>query len=395
MHESRFLTDQLAILSPIMLALTAGSPIFRGRLVDTDSRWDAISMAVDDRTAAERRPAGAAVDANAEREELAGRGVRRLPKSRYASASHFIYSCPAAKKLHVENPLASLSDLDYEVDQASYDQLIEGGIDEALARHVAYNFSRDPLVLYSGLIDVDDEKSTIHFENIQSTNWNSVRWKPPPSMNSSIGWRTEFRPMEVQMTDFENAAFAVTTLLFTRTLLAFDLEMYLPISKVDENMTRAQRRDAVTREKFFFRKNLVPPAALEAQCCGKTPACGIVDGEIEEMTILEVLHGKGSYFPGLIPLCQVGGGRVGGIERRATLTRVPALSSTGLHGPHLPRLAHAAPSRALPQAHLHARQWPPHDRCGLDAKVCHLPSGVPQRLGSAAVHCARPHGGSP
>ena len=33
-------------------------------------------------------------------------------------------------------------------------------------------------------------------QNIQSTNWQSMRFKPPPP-NSPIGWRVEFRPMEV------------------------------------------------------------------------------------------------------------------------------------------------------------------------------------------------------
>lgn len=33
-------------------------------------------------------------------------------------------------------------------------------------------------------------------QNIQSTNWQSLRFKPPPP-NSNIGWRVEFRPMEV------------------------------------------------------------------------------------------------------------------------------------------------------------------------------------------------------
>ena len=42
----------------------------------------------------------------------------------------------------------------------------------------------------------DDEKSA-HFENLQSTNWNSMRFKPPPSKESKIGWRTEFRAMDI------------------------------------------------------------------------------------------------------------------------------------------------------------------------------------------------------
>jgi glutamate--cysteine ligase catalytic subunit len=62
------------------------------------------------------------------------------------------------------------------------------------------------------------------------------RWKPPPPRNHPddphIGWRTEFRSMEVQLTDFENAAFTVFVVLVTRVVLAFDLALYIPLSKV-------------------------------------------------------------------------------------------------------------------------------------------------------------------
>ena len=51
-----------------------------------------------------------------------------------------------------------------------------------------------------------------------------------------IGWRTEFRSMEVQLTDFENAAFTVFVALITRVVLAFDLAFYIPISKVGPNL---------------------------------------------------------------------------------------------------------------------------------------------------------------
>lgn len=52
--EARTLYDQLTPLCPIMLALTAASPIFRGHLVDSDCRWNVISASVDCRTAEER-----------------------------------------------------------------------------------------------------------------------------------------------------------------------------------------------------------------------------------------------------------------------------------------------------------------------------------------------------
>lgn len=55
--------------------------------------------------------------------------------------------------------------------------------------------------------------------------------------------------METQATDAENAAFVVFVVLVTRVILAFDLNLYIPLSKVDENMKRAHSRDAVHQQK--------------------------------------------------------------------------------------------------------------------------------------------------
>ena len=41
--ESRFMYDQLAVVAPIMMALTASTPILKGRIADTDCRWGVIS----------------------------------------------------------------------------------------------------------------------------------------------------------------------------------------------------------------------------------------------------------------------------------------------------------------------------------------------------------------
>ena len=83
-----------------------------------------------------------------------------------------------------------------------------------------------------------------------------MRFKPPPPTLPNIGWRVEFRSMEIQTTDFENAAFAVFVVLLTRTILSFDLNFYMKLSNVDENMQTAQKRNAVLNEKFIFRKNI-------------------------------------------------------------------------------------------------------------------------------------------
>jgi glutamate--cysteine ligase catalytic subunit len=48
--EGRQMYDQLSPLGPILLALTAATPIYKGFLADTDVRWNQISRAVDDRT---------------------------------------------------------------------------------------------------------------------------------------------------------------------------------------------------------------------------------------------------------------------------------------------------------------------------------------------------------
>ena len=70
--------------------------------------------------------------------------------------------------------------------------------------------------------------------------------------------------MEVQLTDFENAAFAVFIVLLSRAILSMNLNFYIPISKVDENMARAQKRDSVGEQKFFFRKDVFPPVPSAA-----------------------------------------------------------------------------------------------------------------------------------
>jgi glutamate--cysteine ligase catalytic subunit len=52
-EEGRKMYDQLSPLGPILLALTAATPVYKGFLADTDVRWNQISNAVDDRTAEE------------------------------------------------------------------------------------------------------------------------------------------------------------------------------------------------------------------------------------------------------------------------------------------------------------------------------------------------------
>jgi len=97
------------------------------------------------------------------------------------------------------------------------------------------------------------------------------------------------RPMESQLTDFENAAFVSFVVLLTRVCLSYDLNLAMPMSKVEENFARASKRDAARTEKFHFRKNLGPQE----------------DDTCEEMTLNEIMNGKGEEFPGLVNVIQV------------------------------------------------------------------------------------------
>lgn len=108
-----------------------------------------------------------------------------------------------------------------------------------------------------------------------------MRFKPPPP-NSSIGWRVEFRPCEVQITDFENAAIVCFTVLLTRVILSYKLNLLIPISKVDQNMAKAQKRDAVKAERFWFRRDITSDV--------KKPDDG--QSEYTEFTINEIINGK-------------------------------------------------------------------------------------------------------
>lgn len=272
--EARTLYDQLTPMCPIMLALTAASPAYRGYLTDVDCRWNVISASVDCRTREERG-------------EIPLKNDRfRINKSRYDSIDSYL--SPAGDKYN---------DVPLVMDEALYKRLLEGGIDHLLAQHIAHLFIRDSVSLFSEKVHQNDKEDTDHFENIQSTNWQTMRFKPPPP-NSPIGWRVEFRPCEAQLTDFENAAIVCFVVLLTRVILSYQLDFLIPISKVDENMQTSQKRGAVLTEKFWFKKNI---NGAKDQPNNHNEQSNGLDSEYELMTIDQIINGKGC-FPGLVPL---------------------------------------------------------------------------------------------
>uniref|UniRef100_A0A671YPW3 Glutamate--cysteine ligase n=1 Tax=Sparus aurata TaxID=8175 RepID=A0A671YPW3_SPAAU len=283
--EARYLYDQLATFCPIVMALSAASPFYRGFVSDNDCRWGVISASVDDRTQEERGLKPLKND------------KYRIFKSRYDSIDSYLSSCSE-----------KYNDIDLTIDEEINKQLLDAGIDKLLAQHIAHLFIRDPLSIFEEKIHLDDENESDHFENLQSTNWQTMRFKPPPP-NSDIGWRVEFRPMEVQLTDFENAAYVVFVVLLTRVILSYKLDFLIPLSKVDENMKVAQKRNAVQEGMFYFRKDIFkgcnPVFDGTASAQNGLETDGANDCGNEEYTLMSIdtiINGKEGVFQGLIPI---------------------------------------------------------------------------------------------
>lgn len=258
---ARCLYDHMLVVAPIMLAISAASPFFKGFLADTDCRWSVIAQSVDDR-----------------REEE----TKVISKSRYESASRYITD---------RKEVQDLNDLQLLYHGETLEALREGGVDEAMARHISHLFIRDPLVIYNhDTGEASHPTGMNHFDNIQSTNWQTVRFKPPIPQQG-LGWRVEFRPMEVQLTDTANAALSIFVVLLCRMITDnhYKSELFegkktcswlVPISKVDENMKRGEGRDAVLNQLFWW-KNL--------------------HGDLDEVSIDVIVNGGAAYV-GLVPL---------------------------------------------------------------------------------------------
>ncbi|KDQ20142.1 hypothetical protein BOTBODRAFT_27552 [Botryobasidium botryosum FD-172 SS1] len=277
LEQSKRIYDALVPVAPIMLALTAASPIYKGYLADVDCRWNVFAQSVDDRTEEERNL------------KPLKENKFRVPQFRIASS--YSYLSEDARN----RPEYNDSNMPY--DDEVFGRLRDSGVDELLARHIARLYVRDPLLVIPGKIDQDDETSIEHFENIQTSNWPTVRFKIPPP-DGSTGWLLEFRSMEVQLTDFGNAAFSMFIVLLVRAIVAYDVNFYIPISKVDANMERAQKRGALSEQKFWFRKNVFSATKETSSMAGH----GSIEEECEEMTAQEIFNGKGDGFPGLFGL---------------------------------------------------------------------------------------------
>uniref|UniRef100_A0A914PDJ8 Glutamate--cysteine ligase n=1 Tax=Panagrolaimus davidi TaxID=227884 RepID=A0A914PDJ8_9BILA len=263
MEEAKWLYDQLAPITPILSALSAATPIYRSYLSEVDSRWNIISQGTDDRTP----------------EERSKDGKFYIEKSRYDC-----FSC------YLHETSQPFNDIKVKYNKKHFQQLLAVGVEEPIAQHIAHMFIRDPLIVLEDHIKEDyEEGCTDHFDLLQCSVWNNMRFKPPPNDNSEIGWRVEFRPTEIQLTDFENAALSCFVVLLTRVIISYNLVFVTNISKVNENMQRAVKRDAILNEKLQFRNKLV---TCEMTKDGKRKVRENGENEVStaEMTVNEIIN---------------------------------------------------------------------------------------------------------
>lgn len=293
-EKARFLYDTLVNFAPVFLAVSAATPGFKGWVADQDVRWNVISGAVDDRTPQERSVPPLLPEYN-----IDGFGgilkenrkkVQQIPKSRYSVVDLYLGGN--------ENKSFNrrYNDTDVPVNEKVLKRLLENEkypLDYDLAKHFAHLYIRDPISTFEELLDQDNSTSTNHFENIQSTNWQTLRFKPPtqeatPDNHNVPGWRVEFRPLDIQLLDFENAAFSNMMYMIVDFVLqnTDKINPYVPMSQVWENMIRAHHRDAAIKEKFYWRTTFDSQEKLQ------------FGDESEELSLDEIFHNKNNgIFP--------------------------------------------------------------------------------------------------
>lgn len=270
LNQARWLYDQYHVFTPLWLALSASMPLHKGKLLETDTRWNFVMQSVDDRNPRERR-LGSPMK------------PRCSPISMFLSADHRnlrVYNdtrLPINKK--VKKFLTKLS------------EKFGFKMDKKLIYHFSHLFIRENLTIFTSTVEREVEPhNTKLFEAIQSSNWNDVRLKPPPSFESNIGWRVEFRSMDVQLTAELSFLFCHSLQILSRLLIKmFDkVNFYIPISLVDENFERANMINAATEQKFYFRTNIFDPGLPQ----------------LAEMTLKEIFNGTDKFI-GLLKLLDI------------------------------------------------------------------------------------------
>lgn len=183
--------------------------------MDFDTRHPVLNNGLDDRKESESRPGG-------------------IERGRAGPINHFISADKRCMNMYNDKRYTINKKMKKYLWRLNKEQKI--GLDHRLMNHFADILVRDNICIYED--DFKEEKiigNTNHFEAYQSTNWNNVRFKPPPSLNSDVGWRVEFRPLEGQLTQDQNFLFSHAAIIFERIITSKNMRVnfYIPMSLVN------------------------------------------------------------------------------------------------------------------------------------------------------------------
>lgn len=194
--------------------MSCGTPISKSRLLNTDIRFPLLFQGSEDRTKSEKRQGG-------------------IEYSRGSFNNYFISDDKRCLKLYNDQRYTINNRVRKHMWRENKKKNL--GLDKRLINHFSYVLIRDCLGLYED--DFEEEKlkiSTGIFEAINSSNWNTMRFKPPPSYESQIGWRVEVRSIDSQLTPEQNFCLEHAILILQRlvTCQKMNVNFYIPMSLV-------------------------------------------------------------------------------------------------------------------------------------------------------------------
>ena len=275
LDDSLKIYDQLIPLAPLFLILSSSTPIHKGKLCEYDNRWLIISKSVDDRTEEERNPLS----------------EKYIYKSRYSPVYSYIGN---VHKYFNDYPR-------FPINEKYYKQFTNAGISENLATHFCNLLVRDPLVIFDKKINITDKNDMTHFENINSSNWNSLRFKLPRPADHDFSYKIEIRTCDLQITPFENTSIIHLIINLYNIIMKNKCNFIIPITKVDENYENGYHMDAINSKKFWWRVNCFDSSSIDNM--NNDSFNYVEDGEknIKLLSINEIFNGAKEYnYPGIL-----------------------------------------------------------------------------------------------
>ena len=294
LNEALYIYDQFIPCMPLLLSLSASSSIVKGKLSGWDNRFNILAQACDDRTDDEKDP----------------KSEKYIYKSRYSNVYSYISCNPYIQDHHNEYPKMP-------IDKEYYKKLTDKGFNTRFAEYICNLFVREPMIVFEKKIEVEKKEDPTHFISFMSTNWNSIRFKPPLENDKDKFYKLEIRPCDLQFSPFENAAITTFIILYSRILRNYDINFIIPMSMNDTNFEKAHFNNAASKEKFFWRVNGI---TKEYEKWGKyvrkgsfcNSAYKVPEGyeskekdleSIKELTVDEILNGNEEYgYVGLLKI---------------------------------------------------------------------------------------------